>query len=445
MKKIIKFINIAIRFITVEIWKISLQDLPKRRAFLFRQLRIVFIAFKGFKQNKCQLQASALTYYSLMSIIPIFAMMFGIAKGFGFEQRMEAFITEKLEGQPEVIDLVLQFTHSLLESTKGGIIAGLGFVVLFWSVMQLLGRIERAFNDIWEIKKSRNFMRKFSDYLTIMIIAPIFIIASSSLSFYIKSTLIKLSVEVDFVNFMSPFLFEILRFAPYVLVWLLLTLTYIIMPHTNVKFKPALMGGIIAGTLFQLMQYWYFGFQMKISAYNAIYGSFAALPLLLAWVQLSWLIILLGAEIAFAAQNVTKYEYEEESVNISNKFKKLISVLLLSRIIKGFVEGNKPLTSTELSQHFEIPIRVIRRVLNDLVESKILSEVNTDVYLERAYLPARDVHTISIHYLFEALDQNGINDIKIKNSNELKAIKSSLSQMTEFIEKSNSNILIKDI
>lgn len=445
MKKIEKIISKALKFITTDIWRIRLSELPKSRSFLIKQLRIIIIAFNGFKENKCQLQASALTYYSLMAIVPVFAMMFGIAKGFGFEKNLEEFITQKLEGQEEVLNTVLEFVHTTIEGTKGGLIAGVGLALLFWSVMQLLSSIEGSFNDIWEIKKSRNFVRKFADYLSIMLIAPVLIIVSSSMSFYIKSTLIKLSQEVEIVNMISPYLFSVLRFIPYILIWFLLTLIYMIMPNTNVKFKPALFGGIVAGSLFQLMQYWYFGIQMKVSGYNAIYGSFAALPLLLLWLQISWLAILLGAEIAFAAQNVSKFEYEKDSHNISNNFRRQLALLISNKVFKNFNEGVEPLTSTEISKELEIPIRIVRRIVHELVECKVFSEVTTEAYKERAYQPARNINTIKVKDVFEALDEKGVKDIKIKQTEELKRIEDILGSFNFSINDSDNNVLIKDI
>lgn len=445
MKKLRNLIKWLIGFITYDIWRIRLSDLPKSRSFLLRQLRIIILAIKGFRDDKCQLQASALTYYSLMAIVPVLAMMFGIAKGFGFEGRLEAFITEKLDGHQEVIDHVLEFTHSMIESTKGGVIAGIGLVLLFWSVMQLLSSIEHSFNDIWEVKKARRFLRKFSDYISIMLIAPVMIIMSSSLTVFISTQLVALSRDVEVVGAISPMLFGILRYTPYILIWLLLTIIYMIMPNTNVKFKNALMAGIIAGSLYQVAQYYYFLFQMTLSSYNAIYGSFAALPLLLIWLQISWLIILFGAEISFAAQNVSRFEFEKDSMQISNSFRQKVALLISHKITKTFINGEKPPTSSQLSLELKIPIRIVRRVLFELVECGVLSEVVIETYKETAYQPASDINRFTVKYILDAVNNHGVDDIEIRDTRERQTIEEAMKNFGEVIKTSPGNKKLKDI
>ena len=160
------------RFITTDIWRIRIDSLTLSRSLIVKPLRVAVLALRGFDENKCSLKASALTFYTLMSIVPVVALAFGIAKGFGFEDKLQQQLLEKLQGQEEVIRRVIDFAHTLLENTKGGLVAGIGVMVLFWTVIKLLGNIEASFNEIWGIEKSRTLARKFSDYLSAMLALP---------------------------------------------------------------------------------------------------------------------------------------------------------------------------------------------------------------------------------------------------------------------------------
>jgi membrane protein len=289
-------------FIRIDIWRIRLDDLPFGKSFLIKQLRIIILAFRGYNEDRCLLRASSLTFYTLLSIVPVAAMFFGVAKGFGFERRLEDQLFERFPGQEEVLSQVIHFSNSLLEQTRGGLIAGIGLLVLFWSVLKVLGHIEMAFNDIWEIKKQRSWGRKFSDYLSIMLISPILVLMSGSATVFITTQVAQITQKVELLGVVSPLISFFLKFTPYVLIWALFTILYIIMPNTKVHFKAGLLGGVVAGTLYQIAQGAYISFQIGAAKYNAIYGSFAALPLFLMWVQISWWIVLFGAELSFASQ-----------------------------------------------------------------------------------------------------------------------------------------------
>jgi len=299
-----------IAFFKTDIWRIRLRDLPRRKAFAIKQLRILFLTLHGFSYDKCPLRASALTFYSLLSIVPVAALAFGIAKGFGFAKRLETLLYEKLPGQEDVLTQVIAFANSLLENTKGGVIAGIGIAVLFWSLIKVLSHIESSFNAIWEIKKHRSIGRKISDYLSIALICPILVIMSSSVTVFITTQIKHITEKVALLGMFSPIIFFFLKLLPYGLIWILFTTIYIFMPNTRVNFSSGIIAGVFAGTLYQIVQWAYINFQVLVAKYNAIYGSFAALPLFLIWLQISWLIVLFGAEISFSYQNVHTHEFD---------------------------------------------------------------------------------------------------------------------------------------
>ena len=435
----------TINFINTDIWRIRKKDFPRMKYFLIKQLRILLLATRGFGQDQCPLRASALTFYSILSIVPVVAMAFGIAKGFGFQEMLENQLMEKFSGQEDVMIRVVDFAHSLLENTKGGMIVGIGIIVLLWTVIKLLAHIEGSFNDIWEVKKSRSYGRKFSDYLSIMLISPLLIIMSSSATVFITTKIALITEKVALIGMFSPMIFFMLKLIPYFLVWILFIFTYILMPNTKVNFSAGFIGGIIAGTIFQAAQLAYILFQVGVAKYNAIYGSFAALPLFLIWMQLSWLIVLFGAEISFSYQYVDTYEFEPDLRQISPAFKRLLTLQVANRVISTFSKGKMPLTASNLSQALEIPIRLVQQLLDELVESEIFSITEIKENEKLAYQPARDINIITVKSIIEALEQKGVDNIPVAQTPELQSLSEVLATFSDEIEKSPANLLLKDI
>ncbi len=265
------------------------------------------------------------------------------------------------------------------------------------------------------------------------------------MSVYISTRLETVAQNMEVIQTISPFLESVFRLLPYTLVWLLFTLVYMIMPNTKVNFKYALIAGIIAGTIFQVTQWGYIHFQVGVSTYSAFYGTFAALPLFLAWLQISWLIVLLGAEISYAFQNVQKYEFEAGSLAISNNDKRLISLFLMRSIIKNFQAGNEPLTSSELSDELGVPMRIVRDTLYNLVQANVLNETLTASPRENGYQPAIDVNHIDIRFVLDRLDSIGPDKVKVNESEAWLKLSSMHADLLNSMKVSGSNVLLKDI
>ncbi|UCD87458.1 MAG: YihY/virulence factor BrkB family protein, partial [Desulfobacterales bacterium] len=243
------------QFARIDVWRIRSSDLPRSKSFLVRLLRILILSVRGLVEDKCQLKASALTFYTSLSIVPIFAMVFGVAKGFGFEKVLEKQVLEKLEGQGEVVTRVIDYANALLVNTKGGMMAGIGVVVLFWAIIKVLGNIEKSFNDIWGVKKGRPFRRKITDYLSIMLIGPVLFIVSSGITVLMASQA-KIFVEkITLLGPISPIIFFVLKLLPYGTIWVLFIFIYIFMPTTKVHFRSGALAGIIAGSMYQIFHW----------------------------------------------------------------------------------------------------------------------------------------------------------------------------------------------
>lgn len=421
------------------------RDLPRSKLFLIRPLRIMLLSFRGFSEDKCQLRASALTFYSLLSIVPIVAMVFGIAKGFGIEKGIEARLLEQFKGQEAAVARVVEFSRALLENTKGGVIAGIGVAILFWTFIKGLSNIEESFNEIWGIQKARTLVRKISDYLSLLLVAPIFLVMSGTLTVAIASQVTALVEKITLLGSIAPLVFFMLKLLPYALLWALFTFIYIFMPNTKVHLKSAAIAGIISGTLFQIFQLLYINFQIGVAKHNAIYGSFAALPLFLFWLQASWLIVLLGAELSFAHQNVETYEFEPDSLRVSHSFKRLLSLKIVHMLVHHFVKGDPPLDEERITHQLELPIRLVRLILFELTNAGIISQVKTEDDRMVAYLPALDTDCLTIKYVLDALDQHGTDTIPLHKSQEIEQLTLSLKAFNEATERSPANKRLKDI
>lgn len=435
----------ALRFIKNDIWKVSPDEMPPLQSFLVKQLRIFILAVRGFNEDKVQLRASALTFYTLLSLVPVVAMAFGIAKGFGLEQYLESELAKAFTGREEVLTWVLSFSQSLLEATRGGLMAGIGLVILFYTVMKVLGHIEHSFNDIWQINQPRSFTRKFADYFSMMLIAPVFMVLSNGFSVFLTTQIREITENIALLGYLSPVMMFSVKLVPYILLWMLFTILYMVMPNTKVNFRSALMAGVIAGTVFQLVQWGYIHFQVGVSRYNAIYGSFAALPLLLMWMQVSWLVVLFGAEISFANQNVEQYEYESESLNMSIYNRKLVTLYIAHLLIKNFEAGIPPYTARQISNELKIPIRLVREILYELVDISIVSATKTRSAKETAYQPAIDIHKISIKYLVDKLEHRGMDVLIARHGDEIEKLTRIIESFNVAVEKSTENKLIKDV
>jgi membrane protein len=434
-----------LHFFRHDLWRIPLETLSPKKSFLVRQARIIFLALSGFDENKCALRASALTFYSLLSVVPFAALAIGIAKGFGVQKLLEVELMSGMKGQEEVFNYIITFANAALESAKGGIVTGIGVVVLILLIAGLLDSVEKSFDEIWGVRQPRTLGRRLSNYLAVLFVAPILFIISSSITVFVTTRIAEIVGSIGGLGLVSPLVMRMLKVLPYFVVWLLFIFVYIFMPNTKVNWSSGVLGGVVAGTVFQLLQWGYIAFQVKVATYGVVYGSFAVLPLFMVWLQLSWLIVLFGAEISFAHQNVETYKLEHESLGASPSFKRLLALSVTHLCVKRFMKGDDPLSATDIAGILETPVRVTNQVLFDLVSCRILSESSGKDEKVIFYQPARSIDMLSINFVITSMDALGSEEIPIKRSIEIDRISKSMKDFADIIEKSEANILLKDI
>ena len=336
----------VIHFFQQRLWQPLPAKLPIYQRFLYQLLRIFLLAATRFRRNRGALKASALTYFSTLSIVPAIVIGLGISEGFGFDIRRT--ISSFLEAQEEVLEELLYLADRLLHNTRGDWIAGVGLLVLFYTVLRLLHYVEDAFNAIWDIRTPRSFARKLTEYTTLLLTSPLLIIFASSLNVYLSAQLKSYSQEAQWISYVSPLIVSGLRTLPYISLWVLLSLLYIVMPNTRVRPLSAIWAGILSGTAFQLLQWIYIHLQVGVATYNVLYGSLAAVPLFLLWMYWSWAIVLFGAEWAFAYQNVAYYTLPPRSISAQEK--QGIALLLTRWIAEAFHKAQPPMDLAALSR-----------------------------------------------------------------------------------------------
>jgi membrane protein len=337
-------------------------------------------------------------------------------RGFGFDEQLWSWIYDKFPGEEAFIDNYLrEFIEKTLVHTRGGVIAAVGMAVLFWAVIRVFTTVEDSFNNIWEVKQSRSIARMLSDYLSVVIVAPILLVSMAALTGYVR-TLLDPWVWGWLLNLAFAF-------AELLLMGLLFAFIYWVMPNTRVKFKGAMIAGVIAGTIFWAFSQAYFALQGSLSSNNTIYGTFAAVPLLLFWVQTSWLIVLIGAELSFAYQNIDRYGLEQQAVMMNVTTKRKILVAAMAVIARHFTKGGGAVTSEQIATELELPVRSIREVVYELEQSGLVVAVKTEHDVKsQSYMPARDVHALTVFDVINSVENENATHLDVREMPELSEI-----------------------
>ncbi len=433
--------NKLIQFLKHKIWLLPEQQLPFPRASLIKTLKISLLAHQGFVRDLCVLRASALTLYTLLAIVPIIAMLFGIAKGFGLEKILEQQIFEQIPHQETTVLNLINFAQKLLESTKGEVVAGIGVIVLLWSAINMISSIEESFNAIWKVKQARTLGRKLSDYLSLMLLGPLLLILSSSISVFMSTQLTWLTSFLE-VPKLSEGLVHVLKYSSLVLISGLFAGIFIVMPNHKVNVKAGVFAGVFTGVLFELLQKLYFGLQIGVSSYNAVYGSFAALPLFVVWVQMGWMSLLLGCEICFFIHHYESHRHNYHFSDFSFALIKTLSLQATRLVIKRFVQSGAPSKAEEIAYSLKVSPAIIQTLLNLLVESRILLHFISDDD-EEVYLPAVDVSQITLAFVINALEQCGQNALPDSITEPI--FEDFLAEFGRRLETSTENVLLRDL
>lgn len=430
------------KFITYDVWRITESEVDKTKFFLYSVIKTIYLSLTRFENYRLMRQASALTYSTLLAIVPIVALLFAIAKGFGMDTMMEEQVMSALESNKQAAEFIIGFVSSYLEQAKSGVFIGIGLIMLLWTVINLINNIEDVFNGMWEVKHSRTLYRKITDYFSMLLIVPIVIVVSGGMSLFIN----KFVAHTESFFLLAPVVKFLIKSVPYVIIWLIFTGLYMFMPNIKVKFTSAFIAAVIAGTAYQLFQILYINSQVWVTGYNAVYGSFAALPLFLIWLQLSWTIVLFGAELTYSIQNMHKYSFDHDIKNVSRRYSDFVSLIVCSVIFGRFERNMPPYTSTQIAEECKLPIRLVRRTLRMLTEVEIIHETFAESdEEERAYQPSVDISVFTVDMLMLRVYTNGSEHFKINTDVQYVKQWNTLNESLEKCYEEGRKTLIKDL
>lgn len=394
----------VIRFLQVDIWRMSSEGMPPLRHFSLEVLKKILLAIRFFTTKRVMNDATALTYSTLLAIVPILAVVFAVARGFGYNKYIEIWFRDALRSQPQAADVIVGFVNSYLIHTKSGVFLGVGLLFMLYTVLMLVINIERTFNDIWHVKKERSIFRTFTDYSAMLFLVPIVLVVTSGISIFLAT----LTGELPDLFLLTPTIGFLLDISPYVLMSSLFIALYVFMPNTHVRIRTCIVPGIMAGVAMQWLQLVYIHSQMWVSSYNAIYGSFAALPLFMLWVQISWTICLFGAELCYTSQNLDYYDFNTTTSAISHRFQIVIYTMLMGHICRRFEDGRAPYTINELRDKTDIPIRVVNDLMYKLVDAGLLAEISSDEKGEQSrFIPAMSTEQLSLGVMIDRIESLG--------------------------------------
>ncbi|MEZ4996938.1 MAG: YihY/virulence factor BrkB family protein [Bacteroidales bacterium] len=419
--------------------------IKKSVPFWIRQWRIIYLLYKGIKRDNIYIKASALTFFTILSVIPMVALAFGIAKGFGLHDELRAQIIMQFHNQEQVMNWILDFANNTLEQTSGGWLAGIGVAFLFSTVGQLLRYVENTFNSIWKVDETRVWYRQVTDYLAVIILVPALFIASSSATVLATTRLNDILSQSDMLEGLKPVVSFLVQLIPFILLFTLSTSAFLAMPNTRVKFRSALVAGLAAGIALQFLQILYVETQMGITRLGALYGSFAAIPLLMVWIQMSWVVLLMGAQLSYYLQNITRYEFEFDVQTVSPRQKKRLSLLVMHSLINDFVQGSKPRSPEEISLELSLPVRTVHECLDLLHEAGMATEIWNEDNENYVYQPGIDINKMTLSFVLERLESSGsVHKIVINNS-DYRKIDTALTKFEHMVASSETNVLLRDI
>ena len=429
---------------SLSLWKYLWSDVwsDTRDNWYIKLIKTLNLTVKSFLNANLQSQAAALTYHTILALVPALAILFAIGRGFGFHNLLETQLFNYIPAQKETLDTVVGFVDAYLAQSSQGIFVGIGIALLLWTMISLMSNIEGAFNSIWGIKQGRSIWRKITDYTAMLLILPVLMICSSGLSLFMTSTLQNLFA----FDFMSPVISILLKCASYIFTWLFFAAMFMLIPNTKVKFKNALIAGVFTGTGFLILQWIFVSGQMYVSKYNAIYGSFSFLPLLLIWLQFTWVIILSGIAICYSSQSIYRFNFSDKINIISKDYRSKITLAMMAIIVRHFDNGNKAITLDDFTNKYDFPPRIAIEIIEELVEAQLVSKtILIDKDEEIGLQPAVDINKLSIAYVLNRLDNHGASGFVPNFDSNFSEISKALDNIESVITNNAGSTLIKDI
>ena len=415
-------------FVQYDLWRQSHMEIhaPKKR-WLYRFLQTIILVARGFKDQVLVVRANSLSFALLFAFIPMMALIYAIARGFGFEEIVKSTISSSFLAEANVATVLLEWIERYLETARDGLFLGIGLIVLIWAVYAFFNLLENSFNSIWNVKQSRSFARRMTNYVMTLLLVPVLVVVTSGISIFLNSTEVLASVLDGIV----PIRKFMLRFLPFVATTGVFTWIFIAIPNTKVKFSSAIIPGTLMGLLYQVVQALSMYLVVLFTRMSFVYGAFSAIPLVLIWLNITCWLLLIGAELAFAIQNNDMFAYEKDLKAMSRRYKDYVMLYLLSVIIRRFEAGEAPQTAQDMAADNQLPIRLVQQLLSRLEETVIVRRVYIEDEEEHAFIPALDTKAITVEMVIGRISAQGTEEFLQHTPAEMQAFWQRYQQMID--------------
>ena len=426
-------------FIQYDLWRqphITTHD-PKKRLG-YRVLQTIILVARGFKDKALNVRANSLSFSLLFAFVPMIAGVFAIARGFGFEELLRERLSNSFLAEANIVPVLMEWVERYLETARDGLFLGIGLIVLIWAVYAFFNMLDRSFNTIWNVKQSRSFGSRLTNYMVVLLLVPIMIILTSGISIFLNSTATLSPVW----QAIEPIRRLLLRLIPFVVASGVFTWIFFAIPNTKVRFLSAVIPGIIMGVLFQVVQMFSVYLVVLFTRMSVVYGAFSAIPLILIWLHITCWLLLIGAELAFAIQNNDMFAYEKDLQTMSRRYKDYVMLYLLSVIVKRFEQGEVPQTAQEMAEQNQLPIRLVQQLLTRLEDTNILHRVSAEQE-DEAFVPAMDPRMITVEMVIGRISAQGTEEFLQHTPQEMQAFWQRYLQMCD--ANTSDNIPVGDL
>lgn len=427
-------------FIQYDLWRQPHMEIhaPKKR-LLYRFLQTITLVARGFKDQVLVVRANSLSFALLFAFIPMMALIYAIAKGFGFEEILKHTISSSFLAEANVAPVLIEWIERYLETARDGLFLGIGLIVLIWAVYAFFNMLENSFNSIWNVKQSRSFGRRLTNYVMTLLLVPVLVVVTSGISIFMNSTEVLSSV----LQAIEPIRKFMLRFIPFVATSAVFTWIFIAIPNTKVKFSSAIIPGVVMGLFYQVVQALSMFLVVLFARMSIVYGAFSAIPLILIWLNITCWLLLIGAELAFAIQNNDLFAYERDIETMSRRYKDYVMLYLLSVIVRRFEQGTTPQTAKQMAEDNQLPIRLVQQLLSRLEETNIVRRVYVEQEEEETFVPAMDTRMITVGMVVGRISAQGTEEFLQHTPQEMQAFWQRYLQMVE--ANPSDDILVNDL
>lgn len=436
VSNIVDRLSRAYTYCTSGIWE------DTRPKMSVRILKTINLSVQSFLNRDLQIKSMSITYQTILALVPALALLLAISRGFGFQDTVVKELFNYFPAQSKAIATGLSFVDSYLKEASSGIFVGVGLAVLLWTLISLLSNIEDAFNNIWDLKSSRTLVEKVKDYIAIFLLIPILMIMSSGISLFMSATI----TDKLHLAFLTPMVNGLLETLPFLLSWAAFSLCFWLIPNTKVKFQYAAISAALCAIAFEVMQLLFLNGQIYVSKYNAIYGSFAFLPLLLIWLQLSWLLLLTGCGITYSLQNIFSYNFFGEMTSVAESYRLKVLVVITAVIFRRFHNGLPAPTRDDLSVIYGLPIRMVSSICENLLNAGLVQKSESkDTHDNPGFVPLTDTDRVTIKDVVRRVTDTGRKDFIPEFNTTYSDALRQLDEILQRMYEASGDTLIRDL